>query len=170
MGRQKTLPVLGERRKVHRRANSLCSESEDGEPSRRLLRADVRDTKPGLWFRVLSGTEQTFALIELAVALARFSAQLVPTMLLLDGGMWHFQGSLLGELATRLSAPDCPFQTVIVMPSTPKGLAHVRWAGWQVATLEPGAHGATITQGSDNDVASYSVPGVRHCCCAVREI
>jgi hypothetical protein len=125
--------------------------SDNGETSR-SLRGDVRGTKPGLWFPVLSGTEQTFVLIELALSLARFSAQLVPTMLLLDGGIWHFETNLLAELATHLSSPAYPFQTVIVMANEPKGLANLRWAGWQVAKLEQGGDGTTIAQESHDNV------------------
>ena len=119
---------------------------EDWKTSKQMLLADVRGTQPGLHFRVLSHSEQTCLLIEIAVALARFSAQFLPTMLLLDGGMSRLGPELLNELATHLSSAHHLFQTVIVVPNTPQNTASLRWAGWEIVRLEKGSHGTVVDQ------------------------
>jgi hypothetical protein len=125
----------------------FVDETEDDDTRRKKkLYADVRGTKPGLCFRVLSHSEQTCLLIELAVALARVSSQFIPTMLLLDGGMSRLGPEKLNELATELAAPQHLFQTVIVLPNAPKDSAKLRWAGWEMVQLEKGANGAVVSQ------------------------
>jgi hypothetical protein len=119
---------------------------EDGAKPKRRLYADVRSTVPGLCFRALSHSEQTCLLIELAAALARVSSQFIPTMLLLDGGMSRLGPEKLDELATQLASPQNLFQTVIVLPNTPKQSAKLYWAGWEMVQLEKGVKGAVVSQ------------------------
>lgn len=119
---------------------------EDERVPKKRLYADVRSTKPGLCFRVLSHSEQTCLLIELAVALARFSAQFIPTMLLLDGGMHRLGTVKLKELVTQLPSVRHLFQTVIVLPNPPEDLAEFARDGCQIVRIEKGPSGAVISQ------------------------
>jgi hypothetical protein len=122
--------------------------SEDGKESRKTLYADVSTTVPGLCFRVLSHSEQTFLLVELAAALARCSSQFTPTMLLLDGGMPQLDPEKLKQLAEQLASPRHLFQTVIVLPNRANDSENLRWAGWEIVRLEKGRNGAVVRQGS----------------------
>lgn len=121
---------------------------EEDDSSRLVIVADIRGTRPGLPFRALSHSEQTCLLIELAVALARFSAQYIPTMLLLDGGMHRLGPELFNELADKLSSPLHLFQTVIVVPNRPEHIANLRWTGWEIVNLQQSSQGTLIDQPS----------------------
>jgi DNA repair exonuclease SbcCD ATPase subunit len=93
------------------------SDEEVDEPDpRRVLRAEVSGTVAGLPYRALSHGEQQLVLIELAVALARYSAQYGPTMLILDGGMHCFGDVTLAKIMAALSDKQTQFQTLIVLP------------------------------------------------------
>lgn len=120
---------------------------EDDDAVRQTLVADF----PGGWkkdlpYYIAENDQRTCLLIELAVALARFSSQFVPTILLLDGGMWELQIPVLLELATHLSSPKLLFQTVIVVPNLPSEANRLQWAGWEIVRLRCGRRGTTISQ------------------------
>lgn len=99
--------------------------------TRKVLHADVRGTAKGLPFRGLSHGEQQYVLIELAVALARYTARFAPTMLLLDGGMHRFGDERLEAILTALADRKIQFQTVIVLPRGPEESVPPG-AGWTV--------------------------------------
>jgi hypothetical protein len=112
---------------------------EGAEPKiTRRFRADVVGTSTGLWFRGLSHGEQVLVLLELAVALARFYSQQVPTMLILDRGMHQFPARFFAHLYEKLAAAEAAFQTIVVVPGEPSGMAELNWFGWTVARLVPG--------------------------------
>jgi ABC-type Mn2+/Zn2+ transport system ATPase subunit len=121
--------------------------NEDEKTSIQLLVADVRGGwRPGRCFRMLEHHERTRVLAELAIALARFSAQFTPTMLLLDGGMSGLDSKAFNELATHLSSAHHLFQTVIVLPNPPKDLVKFRWAGCEIVRLKKGSCGSAVNQ------------------------
>ncbi len=115
--------------------------------ARKILRADVRGTEKGLRFPALSHSEQQYVLVELAVALARYTARFAPTMLLLDGGMHRFGDENLAAIMTALSERMIQFQTVIVLPRS-KDEPVPAGAGWTVVRLRhAGGRQTDVSQG-----------------------
>ena len=106
--------------------------------------ADLEGTKPGLSYRVLSHSEQTRILTELAIVMARFSAEHVPTMLLVEG-LWRFDKTWIQRFFDYLSDANRSFQTVIVLPGK-WNIAALPWAGWVVARLKRTNDGSVIDQ------------------------
>jgi ABC-type transport system involved in cytochrome c biogenesis ATPase subunit len=121
-------------------------QAENDKKPKLTLYADVPGSMlPSLCFRSLSHSQETRLLIELAVALARFSAQFTPTMLILDSGMNRLDSRSLEELATNLMSSEHLFQTVIIL-TTRKDNPKFLWAGWQTVILEEGSNGTTVNQ------------------------
>ncbi len=106
--------------------------------------ADLEGTKPGLSYRQLSHSEQTRVLVELTIVMARFSAEYVPTMLIIEG-LWRFDETWVQRFCDYLSEANRNFQTIIVM-SEAWDISKLRWAGWVVASLERTNDGTIIDQ------------------------
>lgn len=106
--------------------------------------ADLEGTKPGLSYRCLSHSEQTLVLVELAIVMARFSAEYVPTMLVVEG-LWRFDKTRVQRFSDYLSQANHSFQTVIVLPEE-WDISSLRWAGWVIAHLERTNKGTIIDQ------------------------
>ena len=111
-----------------------------------ILRSRLRGESLDLPFLGRSHSQQASILIELAAAMAHFSSQYTPTLLVLDGGVHTLDQSNLSRYATAFSSSRNRFQTVMVLPNPPKDLSALHWAGWQVARLEGIRPVVTIVQ------------------------
>lgn len=80
------------------------------------LLVDVDDTLAGLSFEDLSDTEQTRVVIEIAVELARSTAERRPTMLVVDC-MARFDGRWFQDYAAFIAAQTRQFQAVVTAPT-----------------------------------------------------
>ena len=110
--------------------------------SSRLL-TDVQGTCPGLGFRSLSSGEQAVVLVELAITLARFSAQYVPTVLIVDAVDLNLELSVLKKYLDFLMAPEHLFQTVV--EAVDDGVQR-SWTGCTMVTLIGKMKGVRIEQ------------------------
>ena len=66
--------------------------------------------------------------------MARFSAEHVPTMLLIEG-LWRFDTTWVQRFCDFLSEANHGFQTVIVL-SGEWDITRLRWAGWVLARIK----------------------------------
>jgi hypothetical protein len=127
----------------HGYVSNLRFEAEDG---RFVLKADVKGTKAGLTFRALSGSEQARVMFEVAIAMARFSSQYTPTILMLDGGTWTLDEQWLSLYMQYLSRADHLFQTVLSLPTRHVTLSELGVGGWTIVRLEGKETGVRIDQ------------------------
>lgn len=123
-------------------------EEEENPPNEKWLYADLKGGGEAYPYRDLSGAEQTIVLLELAIALAQSRARYVPTMLILDSGMWRFDRDNFQRVADRLCSSDLLFQSLIVIPPRPKELLEPKWAGWVIARMKSSPDGTIIDQHS----------------------
>jgi hypothetical protein len=98
----------------------------------RLL-TDVRGTCPGLDFNHLSSGEQACVLVELGIALARFSAQYVPTVLVIDSQDLNLPPHILKDYVDVLLAPENLFQSVLEVLADGDQLS---WRGCELVMLK----------------------------------
>jgi hypothetical protein len=76
----------------------------------------------------LSGGEEKMFMLECAIALASFSANYLPTLLILDAGLHRLDQEHRAEYLQRLNDPAFQFQTILIDASGRKDEA---WGGWQ---------------------------------------
>ena len=67
-------------------------------------------------------------MLECAIALASFSANYLPTLLILDAGLHGLDQKRRAEYLQRLNDPAFQFQTILIDASGQKDEA---WGGWQ---------------------------------------
>lgn len=99
------------------------------------LRVNLRDTEyPERVFQNLATTEKKLVFIDFAMAAARKSSKMEPTLLVLDcnfmDGVKHFE-----KLANQLLAPENNFQTILTMRINGININDVQWRGWEVIRL-----------------------------------
>jgi hypothetical protein len=111
------------------------------------VKANLEGTKAGLPYRVLSHSEQTRILVELAIAMSRLSAEYVPTMLVIEG-LWRLDTSWFQRYSDYLSEANRLFQTIIVLPEQRYDITRLRWSGWVIARLKKATGGTIIDQDS----------------------
>jgi hypothetical protein len=111
------------------------------------VKADLEGTRAGLSYRALSHSGQTRILVELAITMARFSAEHIPALLLLEG-LWRFDSSWFQRYCDYLSEANRLFQTVIILPEERYDISRLRWSGWVTARLESTHDGKVINQDS----------------------
>jgi hypothetical protein len=139
------LPIVNRRGEGSVR-NLRLHQSEEGV--RLCADMETRDgsTQKDTHFTSLSDSEQARVLIELAIAMARFSAEYIPTMLLLEGAILSLDPTWLGRYSSFLLAPEQLFQTVVVLPNAPTAKHRPHWAGWEFVRLNGSKRGVTIDQ------------------------
>lgn len=125
---EKLLPSVGH--DTFSIVNRLWLSKESGET---VLLTDVRGTFPGLEFTSLSSGEKAVVLIELAIAMARFSARYVPTVLVIDGESLNVAHSILEKYVNFLVAPEQLFQTIVEIVDDG---VQCSWRGCQLVTLK----------------------------------
>lgn len=85
-------------------------------------------------FSCLASTEQKLVFIDFATAAARRSANLEPTLLVLDCNLL-FGVKYFDKLESQLLAPENHFQTIMTMRLDSIDLSDVQWRGWEVVRL-----------------------------------
>lgn len=85
-----------------------------------------------LSFSEISGGESGAVLFDLAIARARLLAMHRPTLLIVETGGLSMSDGFLSMFLETLSAPEVPFQSIIV---TTDLVDDALWGGWQVIRL-----------------------------------
>jgi hypothetical protein len=112
----------------------VSSEMSDGDISRSQLMVKLKHQGFSLHFSQLSSSEQALVLIEIGIALASFSANYVPTVLVLDG-FSVFDDRRRAEWVDYFSSANHLFQTIIEVVSEGGKLdLHLR-PSWQAVSL-----------------------------------
>lgn len=109
------------------------------------LMSHWKDDKRPYCFRLLSGSQQSRLLIELSVAIASFSSEFMPTILMLDG-VNTLDPSNFARYADYLSAPNHHFQTIMLLVRSPRATGQERWAGWESVRFLGTEAGVTVDQ------------------------
>jgi hypothetical protein len=78
--------------------------------------------------KYLSGGGRKMFMLECAIALASFSANHLPTLLILDDGLHRLDQENRSQYLERLNDPAFQFQTVLI---DPVGRRDEIWGGWQ---------------------------------------
>jgi hypothetical protein len=113
------------------------SASEDDQESQRSVLKVKLQTHGNFFpsFGMLSGGEQVYVLIEIGIAIARFSARYVPTILILDT-FRTLDSAGQKEWARYLSEPEHLFQTIVEAHLDLNLAEMASSAAWEVVTLE----------------------------------
>jgi len=109
-------------------------EAEDddaGAEIKRRLYCDLPDVKRP--FQGLSSGETGAVLLDLAIARAKILSSFRPTLLMFDVGSFSMGEPFLSMFLGALSAPDTPFQSVVVTTELEDSTT---WGGWQVIRLD----------------------------------
>lgn len=109
-------------------------EGDDGPPVRRLY-CKLANRHTGFFgaFGTLSGGESGAVLMDLAITRARLLAVHRPTLLMVDTDGLRMSEEFLSLFLEALSAPDTPFQSILVTPQLQDDQV---WGGWQVIRLD----------------------------------
>jgi hypothetical protein len=107
-------------------------EVEDGEPLVRRLYCKLPNGHT-LTYRALSGGESGAVLVDLAITRARLLAVHRPTLLIVETGGLSMSEGFLSLFLEALSAPDTPFQSIVVTTQLEDDQV---WGGWQVIRLD----------------------------------
>jgi hypothetical protein len=109
-------------------------ESDEDYVPRELLKVKLRHHGFSLSFLQLSTSEKALVLIELGIALASFSAQYVPTVLVLDSFSLFDQFNR-AELVARIGSSECLFQTIIEVGSEDGNVKFPIKPTWEVVSF-----------------------------------
>lgn len=99
----------------------------------------------------LSGGGRKMFMLECAIALATFSANHLPTLLILDDGLHRLDQEHRAEYLQRLNDPAFQFQTILIDVSGRKDEA---WGGWQYVCFGEDLAASTEAQLSDEKRAN----------------
>lgn len=97
----------------------------------RVIDSDVIEVyREGKFFpsKYLSGGGGKMFMLECAIALASFSANHLPTLLILDDGLHRLDQENRSKYLQRLNDPAFQFQTILIDPG---GRRDETWGGWQ---------------------------------------
>jgi recombinational DNA repair ATPase RecF len=84
----------------------------------------------------VSSGELTHILVDIAVTLAPFSANYMPTVLVLDEIATHIDDSGLQRVVERASSRDLNFQTIVAIPTRSTNYDELAQAGAKVVWLK----------------------------------
>jgi energy-coupling factor transporter ATP-binding protein EcfA2 len=98
------------------------------------LLADHEGESVARCFRKTSDSQRGKTLIELCVAMARFSAEFLPTILMIEGGILSFDSKNFTKYAEYLLSSEHHFQTILMLIEAPR-IESIRWSGWEFARL-----------------------------------
>lgn len=98
------------------------------------LLADHEGEPVARCFRRTSDSQRGKTLIELCVAMARFSAEFLPTILMIEGGILSFDSNNFAKYAEYLLSSEHHFQTILMLINAPR-IESIRWSGWEFARL-----------------------------------
>jgi hypothetical protein len=117
-------------------ASPSKSKEDDDESQRRVIKVKL-STHENFFpsFGMLSVGEQIYVLIEIGIAIASFSAQYVPTVLILDT-FRSIDSAGQKEWARYLSEPEHLFQTIVEAYSDSSLAEMASSAAWEVVALE----------------------------------
>jgi len=96
------------------------------------LYLDCDGTSPGLAFAGLSGREKERVIIEFAAAYGRLCGKYGPTLVVLDSIATIFFTGWFDFYREHFLSPDCPFQTILTIPTQNLDLEKIRWNGWHI--------------------------------------
>jgi hypothetical protein len=97
----------------------------------RVVDTDVIEVyRDGKFFqsKYLSGGGRKMFMLECAIVLASFSANHLPTLLILDDGLHRLDQERRSQYLQRLNDPAFQFQTILIDAS---GQRDEAWGGWQ---------------------------------------
>jgi energy-coupling factor transporter ATP-binding protein EcfA2 len=99
-----------------------------------MLLADHEGESKVRCFRDTSDSQRAKTLMELCVALARFSSEYLPTILMIEGGILSLDPYNFAKYAEYLLSSEHHFQTILMLIRVPR-IDTIRWSGWEFARL-----------------------------------
>ena len=116
-----------------------------GNEGKLMLLADHEGEKKARCFRETSDSQQGKVLIELCVAMARFSSEFLPTILMIEGGILSFDPKNFARYAEYFMSGGHHFQTIVMLIRSPTG-GSKEWSGWEFVRLVGEKTSVTIDQ------------------------
>lgn len=104
-----------------------------------------RNTDFDLSLKDISSGELAEVVIEIGIELARFSAEFMPTVLVLDETATSLDESGLRWVVERTVSPDFKFQTIIVIPTRTTDYGQLAQAGAKIVWLRNSPPTVTLT-------------------------